>query len=290
MQRNYNLDLLKFFSVFFIILMHVNIPFFYNQNSYSIGHQVINFNLYFTRFAVSTFFAISGYLYANSSNKAKNIATNTIDLLFVYMILFIFINIFNQLNIVHLDFKSVDVPLWFFFSLLAIKVFTLFENKFYLSILFIIGLFALVTSPHNNFLNFLPIFILSMQFKKFNYTNSLIGFLIICSSLILISFNVITWHYTSNVLIIQISGFLLFLGFLILPPIDYPFKTFIANFTINSFYYQYCIIQIARPLFGHTHFWMLPAQYIFVISILMILTFKFKVINYFKFKNLLLKN
>lgn len=71
MKRNYSIDIIKFFAMFFIVCVHVQ-P-FSNMNVGDInGNVITNLIVTFGRFAVPFFFAISGYLLCERLTTAEN--------------------------------------------------------------------------------------------------------------------------------------------------------------------------------------------------------------------------
>lgn len=71
MERNYSLDIAKFFAIFFVICVHVQ-PFSDYQSQVGFWPGLSATIVTFSRFAVPLFFCISGYLFGQKVQEVQN--------------------------------------------------------------------------------------------------------------------------------------------------------------------------------------------------------------------------
>ncbi len=286
-KKNNNIALLKFICAIGIVFIHVGNTQANITNDLNIFYY---FQTFFWKFAVPTFFIISGFFYYGSKNKFKSIKRN-----FSYWvcisIIYISINFIAQL----LGFEGYHLGriFWFFRVLVLLQIILYYQNKYYIGFLFIIFLIPRL-HIHYDVSNIFSVqafmipFTFGMIMKKiYTYKNDFIASLFLITGIFFSIINILYFHMGQYDNIPLLASIFIFTGVL-----TFKYEVKERNIYNNSInFYLWHMVPLSIIIYINKYFlnielfsykFSITTIAIFIVIILLIM---FKLIKKYIFKN-----
>ncbi len=266
-QRNSTVDLIKLFSAFAVIAIHLSV----------ILGQEDSFLFTGFRFAVPFFILTTGYYTKNKDNTINRFMKHYVFLVIIYLFPnIIFKGLFNY---------SVGFIRWYYPAILIMLVSLNTQNKKWIAFMFSLSIFFNVLAGHvgfgihptgsyeqyfttNGAMTYLWLFVVGQYLTKVNFEDKskILGVLIIVCSFLLSIINGLTWKLEQFMLFNHVLAITIFIGTqMATTNIKNPFPTWSFDMFIYHGIFLFIPQMIYPPIANY------PVIYTLILSIISII-------------------